>query len=210
MKALIIKDIYQLQKTVKIILALMIFYAILFLLTGATDALPLTLVILGITLPISTFTFDEANKWDRYALSGPLPRKAIVRSKYLLNLLMMAAALLISLFCLFVLHFFVYVRPWLEILIMLGMEIIIGLLGISVILPLIYKLGAERGRLLLIAALMIPVLTVIIFSKFAPPPLQQFVIYYLAYFPIVLSCLAVVGYYISYRISLKIYLKKDF
>lgn len=210
MKSLILKDLYMLQKAFKMIMVLVGFYIVIFLLTGASDALPMVMAILAVTFPISTFTYDEANKWDRYALSGPLRRQDIVCAKYLLCLLLMGLALLIALLGLTVISFFTASRSLPEILLIVGLSILFGLLGQAIILPIIYKLGAERGRMLLIAVLMIPILSIILYSRFAPPGLQHIVENYLGYLPIVLSFLAVAGYVISYKISLRIYMGKDF
>ena len=210
MKALLLKDFFLLQRMMRIVLILAVLYVVLFLLTGATDALPFVLVIFAVSFPVSTFSYDEADKWDRYTLSGPLHRRDIVRAKYVFALLLMAAALALSLLSMGAFSFFMPVRPLGEILIMLGLEICIGLLGISILLPFIYKLGAEKGRQLMVAVLMIPVFAIVLYSKFASAGLKQFTESHLMYFPFVLATMAVAGDYLSYRISLKIYLKKDF
>jgi hypothetical protein len=210
MKALILKDLFMLKKTLKIVLVLIVFYIILFLLTGAVEALPMVLTILSVALPIGTFTYDEANKWDRYALSGPLHRQDIVRAKYLLVLLLASTALLLSLLGLSALRIFISVRPWTEILLILGLEVFLGLMAQAIILPFIYKLGVERGRMLLIAVLLIPIILLVLYSRFASPDLKQYVESYLRYIPALLCCLVVGGFYLSYRISLRIYMRKDF
>ena len=210
MKSLVLKDLYMLQKAFKMILVLVVFYIVIFLLTGASDALPMVMAILAVTFPISTFAYDDANKWDRYALSGPLTRQDIVRAKYLLCLLLMGLALLIGIVGLAVMSFFTASRPLPELLLIVGISTLLGLLGQAVILPIIYKLGAEKGRMFLIAIFMIPILSVILYSRFASPGLQQFVENYLGFFPIILFFLAIASYAISYKISLRIYLSKDF
>lgn len=210
MKSLILKDIYSLQKAFKMILVLVVFYIVIFLLTGASQALPMVMAILAVTFPISTFSYDEANKWDRYALSGPLTRQHIVYAKYLLCLLLMGLALLIGLLGMAVMSFFTESRPLSEILLTVGLSVLLGLLGQAIILPFIYKLGAERGRMLLVAVMMIPILSIILYTRFAPFGLRQVVESYLRYFPVVLAVLAAVGYALSYKISLRIYMGKDF
>ena len=210
MKPLILKDLYMLQKAFKMILVLIVFYVVIFLLTGAGDALAMVLAILAVTFPISTFTYDEANKWDRYALSGPLERKDIVCAKYLLCLLLMGFALIFGLLGMTVMGFFLTSRTLPEILLIESISVLLGLLGQAIILPFIYKLGAERGRMLLIAVLMIPILCVILYSRFAPAALQLFVASYLRYLPLALVFMAAAGYVVSYRISLRIYMGKDF
>jgi hypothetical protein len=210
MKALIIKDLLMLRKSLKIVAVMMVFYIILFMLTGSAEALPLVLTILAVTFSISTFNFDEANKWDRYALSGPLLRQDIVRAKYALTLLLTAAALLLSLLCMALLSLAIPLRSWAEILLIMSIEILIGLLDLAAVLPFIYKLGAEKGRLLLIPVLMIPFLAIVLIGKFAPPQLMLLLESYLRYLPALLGLVAAAGYYLSYRISLRIYLGKDF
>ncbi|MCL1976353.1 MAG: ABC-2 transporter permease [Firmicutes bacterium] len=212
MKSLVIKDIFMLQKAFKMILVLVAFYIVIFLLTGASAALPMVMAILAVTFPISTFSYDEANKWDRYALSGPLVREDIVRAKYLLCLLLMAVALIIGFIGLTIMNFFSATvdLSLTEILLIVSISILLGLCGQAIILPIIYKLGAEKGRMFLIAVMMIPILTIILFNRFADPELKQFFSNNLHFFPFILIILVIAGYALSYKISLRIYMGKEF
>lgn len=210
MKALFLKDLYMLQSMMKQMLVMVVFYIVVLVTTGATDALSFVLILFAVTFTFSTLSLDEALKWDRYALSGPPTRRDVVCAKYALALALLAAALLISLLSYALLGLAMPSRPLAEMLLMMGAELCLGLLALAVILPAIYKYGAEKGRMLLVAVLMIPILAAVLYSKYAPPGLRQLVQAYTHFLPVALALVTVGGVYLSYRISLRIYTNKDF
>ena len=48
--------------------------------------------VIVMVLPISSFSYDEAAKWDRYAAVLPVGRTAVVKARYLFLLLVLLAA----------------------------------------------------------------------------------------------------------------------
>lgn len=211
MKALILKDFFLLQKQLKIVLVVMLFYAVLFVPQGMMDMMPFMAVMFGVMYVMTTMSFDETQKWDRYALCGPLSRLDMVRARYLTAMLLVVTAFVFGLLCYVLLPLFITApRPLLQSLATLSAVSLVGLLWLSVIIPLMYKFGAEKGRLLIMGAVLLPVGAVVLFSKYAPPALTQFLLQHINYFLAALLLLVVVALFISYKISLRIYNNKEF
>ena len=165
MTGLIWKDFMVSKRTVKAYLGIMIFYAALtvmgmFSVTFVTAFVSVMLIM----LPISAFAYDEQAKWDRYAMSLPLGRIKVVGARYLfvlaLTLLTMAAGLAGT-----ALLYLAHQADFLEMFVILMVSTAIGLLIPTILLPLSYKLGAERARPYLYAIIFIPVIAVVLLAK---------------------------------------------
>lgn len=214
MKGLVLKDLIFLRSNMKTLFITIVAIFIMSLsMTGMNLAFMIPFVV--IMLCLSTFSYDEFNKWDGYALTLPVSKKTIVKSKYLFTLLVVAIAVLIGflLGCLigmfqdqFSLYSFFYE--------MMGTTT--GLLFfITIIYPLMYKFGSQKGRTMIF--IVVAVIFFIIFgmkqllSFFAPGLdmsfLNEFFNTYGLYCVLVL---AIIFTYVSYIISLKIYNKKEF
>ena len=141
MIGLVWKDILVMRKTLRAYALFLAFYFILGVM-GAFDISMVTamLQVILLMLPISAFSYDELAKWNRYAMTFPLGRRAVVGARYLFCLLTAlfasACGLLICVFT------SLMGRSQLEenlaaVLVSLG----VGLIIVDIMLPLCYKLG---------------------------------------------------------------------
>lgn len=97
MLGLIIKDILNLSSNKRIFVTLLIMFTFVgFMSNGLPNYLSIYLPILCLMLAISTFSYDEYSKWDRYVLALPLSRKDIVRSRYMFSLVLLVLSFLFN------------------------------------------------------------------------------------------------------------------
>jgi hypothetical protein len=158
-------------------------------------------------LPVSSFAYDEAARWDKYAAAFPAGRRGVVAAKYLLVLC--SGALGLALTAVLSLPLQILRRGDLgEMLLTGAICVSVGLLMNSILLPMLFKLGAERGRVLMMAVYGVIFLAIVAGAKFlgedwrlAPPPLLP-----IAAGLVVCTALAVTA---SYRLSLNIFEKKE-
>lgn len=152
MLGLIIKDILNLSSNKRIFVTLLIMFTFVgFMSNGLPNYLSIYLPILCLMLAFSTFSYDEYSKWDRYVLALPLSRKDIVRSRYMFSLVLLVLSFLFNiLFNLLII--IVFNQPLLLNSILIQPLITIMIVGviIAIVFPLIYKFGAEKGRLVMI------------------------------------------------------------
>ena len=105
-------------------------------------------------ISLSTFSYDEISKSNKYILTLPTNRKEIIKAKYILAVgSTILGGILGIILTIIIANIMNYVRP--EKLIDLNYESLItttigGMFGISLIqaiqIPSIYKWGAEKGR----------------------------------------------------------------
>ena len=158
MTGLIVKDILVSRRSLKAYLGIMLFYAVLtFMGVFSASFVTAFVSVMLIMLPIGAFSYDEAAKWDRYAMALPLGRRAVVGARYLFTLLVTLISLALALLS----GVAVSVTgqgSFIEVMVTAFATLASGLLVSDLLLPLCYKLGAERARPYLYAIIFIPVI----------------------------------------------------
>ena len=159
------KDILMMRKVLKSYLLLIVIYIVLAYLDFFDYSFIITFVqVILAVMPISAFAYDEQSKWDRYAISLPLGRNRVVGARYLFVLLLTLFTVAMGLAGTALLYLVQQADP-LEMFVTLMVSTTIGLLIPTILLPLSYKLGAERARPYLYAIIFIPVIAVVLLAK---------------------------------------------
>ena len=168
---------------------------------------------LTIMIVFSTFSYDEYNKWDAYAITLPNGRKEIVKSKYVMTILLIVITSIISLI---ITIFSIIINKSeisMEQLILNTTLILFSILFIiSILYPLIYKFGIEKGRIIIfLVFIAIGLFATLFFQMIGETNINNFInninVNMLIYLMLMIIILIVFS---SYKISLSIYLKKDF
>lgn len=206
MLGLIKKDLLLMKTNAKSLLVIFIIY-LLMAINGNFDIvvmLPLFIMV----LLISTFGYDEYNNWDAYVNALPVGRKNIILSKYLTSAILLVCSSIISCIIAYVLTFFYEKSDISHSLSYIGGCLCGMLITISLMYPLIFKYGSQKGRIagfVLIAGSGF-VLGLLSKMKVFSTVVNSFETYFLIAF-IVLTILMLIG---SYIISVKIYSKREF
>lgn len=151
MTALLRKDLYVADKQMRLVVVLALVFSVIPQMEtfGATYAL-----VLAFLLPISTITYDEKCRWDRYAAMLPYRPGQIVGSKYILSLLSMVFAAAVILLGRAVQSVITgEASDWAGALELMGMLAIAVLVMMDLGIPLSYRFGAEKGRIVQMALL---------------------------------------------------------
>lgn len=168
MKGLILKDLFVLRKIAVLYLVIegVLLAASLFNPAMQMFAI-LYFLILAMMLPITALAYDERAGWEKYALTMPVTRKKLVASKYLLGLILLGTSLvLMILFIIFAYEFLAtYSVNYIETTFRLVLAAVVGCLFLSVLMPIMLKLGTEKGRIVMMLMIFIPVGAVLILSK---------------------------------------------
>lgn len=207
MIGLIKKDLFIIKNNLKIILILFI----VFFITGLQNSTDMSYmpITLSVVLFLSTFSYDEYNKWDAYAITLPNGRVNIVKSKYIATIILVLITSLIS----FILNLLTgYINNSInfeETLSMItGITFSIILIQ-SISYPIIFKFGIEKGRLLLFASIFI-IISLISLIPISINISSNIILFIEKYWIILLLIITSIILSISYLISKKIYLKKEF
>ncbi len=204
------KDIAMIKSNFKLMGLLFIVYAVMGLL-GEMD-ISFILPFLSIMIMISTFSYDNYNKWDAYSITLPNGRKNSVKAKYLATILMILIVSIITIILSFVIS---YVNTktinYEQILVTMFGTIFGTLLVLTFMYPIIYKYGVEKARI----GIFIIVFGLVVVGGFL---LQYLDLSFIAkslsfledYLIIILIGITIIMVYVSYIISQKIFSKKEF
>ena len=107
-------------------------------------------VFYGAMMPITALAYDERSKWDELAAMMPYTAKAIVGSKYALGLLLIGSISLLSAASQVVVSVVQHVPLNTETLISIPLVACGALLMMLIDLPLMFRLGVEKGRIIYI------------------------------------------------------------
>lgn len=157
MTGLVWKDILVMRKTLKTYVLFLAFYLLLAVM-GMFDLSVVTAMVnvIVMMLPIGAFSYDEAAKWDRYAMAMPLGRRAVVGARYLFVLLIALCAAAFGMLACVLMSIMGrndLTQSLATVLVSLG----VGLFIADVVMPLCYKLGPERARPYFYAVVFLPI-----------------------------------------------------
>lgn len=215
MLGLIKKDLLIVKNNLKLIGIVLTIFFILALQDkfDITITLPFIAMIylFAITLFISTFSYDEFNKWDAYAVTLPNGRKNIVKSKYITSIILVICALIVTLSLNYLISF---INDSLEFekVISLVLGLTTGIIFVeSIMLPIIFKFGIEKGRLGLFGiTIAITGIATIVSKKFDLSISINIIQFFNNYDFIIIPLVLIILLLLSYKISEKIYSKKEF
>ena len=211
MTGLILKDVLVLRKALRSYALFLFFYmgmaAVgLFSISFITAFMQVIVMI----LPMSAFAYDEQAKWDRYALTLPVGRRAVVTARYLFMLLMVLVAALFALASCLVLSL-VQQGDLMENIGTGAVALALGLLAADLILPMSYAMGPERARPYLYATLFLPLLALVGAAKMGwLDGLDQIPPSILAALFLFIPVLPLLGLPVSYLVSCRVMERKEF
>ena len=217
MKGLIIKDLCVLKNQMKTLLLVLAFFIIFSIINEDATFILFLIPFYMIMILITTFNYDEFNKWDSYCNSLPLSRKEIVKSKYILFNATSLIVLILGILASFIIPSFIENTTF-ESLFASIIGVAFGIcLVISLLIPFYYKFGSSKGRIMLflcivILALLIGAITSLdIFNnKELMNIINSLNNLSLGMFTLLLIILTVIIMSISYYISVRIYKNKEF
>lgn len=167
-------------------------------------------IFISLMLSISTFSYDEYNKWNSYAITFPSGRKNLIKAKYLSALLLASLATILSIILLLSLGIMSHNFNIKEIF----SEMLICFFSISVILsimyPIIFKFGVEKGRIAIFIGIFILATILGLLIKKIKVSIPQNLLSFLNHnYLILLPVLVLLILLASYKISIYIYYKKE-
>lgn len=205
MKGLVLKDFYNLGTTWKTMAAMAVFYLAYGFLMNSGAMVGMFVMIFSLQV-ISAFTYDKLSGFESYAMTLCVTRRRIVRSRYMTGLLLLFTAGVFAAISGFVLLAFgKFEGGILELLAVIAATMSVGLLYDAAILPLVYKFGVEKSRIMMFALFALPVILVMILNgsgiQFSESEILTGVF--------ALPAAACIAYFISYTISQRIYASSE-
>lgn len=202
MKGLLLKDFYLLRKYCRAFIFMVIVFWAASLFAEDNAFLSTYPVLLASVMPVTLISYDEREKWNLYSAALPYSRGQIVSAKYLTGLLSVLVVMVMTVGGQTARMVYQGVASPKSVLAMMAPFIVISLIGPSVLLPIIYKFGTEKGRIAYYI-----LIGVICGSAVFIPAITDFM--NLLRFPLVIAAATIVIYAGSWLLSIAIYRKKE-
>ncbi|MEK4699564.1 ABC-2 transporter permease [Solibacillus sp. FSL R7-0668] len=208
MMSLVLKDLLNLQSYLKTIIVFVVFYSMLSFTMDEVSFVAGMLIVLFAMIPIASFTYDKQAKWDVFGQTLPVTRKQMVQSKYVIALIFIVIGLVLS-FIITAIATFIKESSVevVELIAANSMVASVGIILLAIMLPLIYKFGVEKSRIMLLAISSIPIIALLLLSKLGftvPSNIDWQTV------ASIIPVVALLLFGISFFISNKIYARKDF
>lgn len=150
MKGLLLKDWYQVRTSMKAMYLTVAFVLVIWVFsTSSAYVFPVSYaaVFLGI-LPVNLLAYDQSVGWVEYGQTLPVSKKTLVAEKYLIGLFCAAAAVVIGGLFVTVIPLRTGTAPDKDVLSLLAGSVCAILLVNGISLPLLYRFGAEKARMI--------------------------------------------------------------
>lgn len=203
------KDLLLVKANIKTLFILFVF----FVLMSFQESFNLSFILpfMSIMLFVSTFSYDDYNNWNTYLCSIPNGRINFVKGKYITSFILFIITILFGLLLSILVGYTKNNLNIMSILASLGGIAIGIILLISIMYPLIFKYGSEKGRIILfVIFFLIFGAGSLLLYKFGISEFIEVLQYIDTHALIILPIFVVVITLVSYFISKRIYLKKEF
>ena len=206
MIGMIKKDILMVKNNAKSMLVtimLYVFYTLMF-----DMDMSFLLPFMALMISISTFWYDDYNGWHAFVSTLPFGRVNVVKSKYVTTLVLIIITTIIGILLHFLINNQVVISEYFSSL--MG-EIVAMIFMMSVLFPIIFKYGAEKGRLAMMIIGISIVGIVLLVTKFIQIDIPiSFIKFFNSYYAVIFIVISIIMIILSYHISKKIYLNREF
>ena len=209
MLGLIKKDLLMIKGNAKFFILYLIVFA--FISEGSNEILYFVPVFLITMIFMSTFSYDDYNKWNAYACTLPCGKRNVVKAKYLASIALTIIAIIATYILGISLGLFNNNLDFIKLNLMINGVLFAMIFFQSLMYPLLFKFGAEKSRIVLFVGffLMGTLLGIILKGITIEIP-ENIIILFAKYWYLILPLIMILVLFISYNISKRIYLKKEF
>lgn len=214
MKSLIIKDLYNIGHNAKSMLLILLVFAIGLIMASGVESYIISSGVLCSMMIVTTFTFDDHCKWSKYALVMPICKKDIVKAKFIVLIIFCIAGICVG--TVFgvaggvAMHKMALSMEGIVTMLFIGfVGLIVSVIFGSMSIPLVFKYGAEKGRMLLLISFAVPLgicfMVYEILMMLGVKITDQLIFTILCASPLI----AAIWIYTMYRISCRIFYKQE-
>lgn len=206
MKGLLLKDFYMTTKYCRMFLCMLAFFILVSCFTGESSMFIFFPTLIAGMIPMTLISYDEKEKWDVYSQAFPCSKAQVVTAKYLTGLFLVAVVFALSAGA----QALRMIRDetfTIESYIMLLARIFaVGVFAPSLLLPFIFRFGAEKGRIayyVIIGALCVVSVFLANTGLQTPPQISAFTVSLII---LVIACLCFV---VSWLFSIRFYKNRE-
>lgn len=166
MKGLILKDFFCLKKYMKQLVMILICLGVWGIMMKSSTYILFMISMFASMTVLTTMAYDEKSQVNKYLLAGPTSRWEIVIGKFASWLVTVTAAVAIELLLGFLMTNY-YSTPGNDLLISILETNSVYIILFSILIPICYKIGVERARIMMFVIFLIPTAIIIFFANYS-------------------------------------------
>lgn len=151
MKGLILNDLFSIRRLLKTIAIVYLIFMVAWGVAGQPQTAAMMLGIMSVSYMVNVFSYDEFYHWQKYQKVIPLSARQVVLARYLTFGITSLATLVLGLVYLLVMQVSLF-----EIGTVLMGTAAMQIYSMAVIVPISYKLGVTKGRMLQLLVMLVP------------------------------------------------------
>lgn len=210
MIGLIKKDFFIIKANFKTMFIIFAIYIIMCI-QGSFD-ISFVIPLIGIMLFITTFSYDDFNNWNSYVATLPNGRKNAVKAKFISSIFLIFILTILSFGISILTNYFKNTNIDLNMIFSSAMGTLLSVvIIISLLYPIMFKFGSTNGRIILFVAVfaitaIIGLIAHYMDTSWIVNTIKKLEDYLYVAIPVILIIMLT----ISYLISSKIYINKEF
>jgi len=208
MKGLLLKDYYVVREVLYIQLILLLFIGagMSFAISSAGVPIIISIMTLGLCTTASTNT-DKNCKWDMFSRTAPLPKNAVVSSKYIQNILLVLLGMILGIAQTVIITSFTNPSSIVDIVVFVLVGVALSLLSSSVNIPASILFDGTKQVLAMLLSIIfttiIFIVTLVVAKQFIDLKENMLSL------TVILASISVVLYVASWIIAPKLLSKRD-
>lgn len=204
------KDLSIIKGNLKYLTIILVIYMVM----GVTGQMDMSYVVTFMSgvLTITVFRYDDFNHWDAYAATLPNGRKNSVRAKYLATIIiLLSLTIFTTVFSLVITLLKSESIIFETILTSLASNLLGTIIFITLMYPIIYKFGTEKAAIVFFAIFFgIIILGGLIVSNIDFASILKSLDFLKDYFVAILIAVVALFLFLSYKLSIRFEMKKEF
>ena len=148
MLGLLQKDLYQMIKYQRVLMLIVVIFAIAAAVNQDNAFFTVYPAVIAGLSTVTLQSYDEHGGFNCFSAVMPVSKKAVVGAKYIYGVSMVVLVVLLE-----AVSYLAFQNPALETARNVGFTAVSGLICVSVFLPFVFWLGAERGRTAYVVAM---------------------------------------------------------
>lgn len=211
MKGLLLKDFYMMQKYCRMYVIIVLGFIGLSCLESENLFFVFYPCIFAAMLPVTLLGYDERSRWNEYCGTLPYTRAQIVSGKYWIGSIMQLTIFVLVAVTQAVRMYVMDCVVWSSYFVILALLFIISCVSSSITMPVMFKLGVEKGRIAYTAMIAFgcggSVAAATVLKESGLSVLQEKLSFSVVL--LLLCVLALVGYLFSWWLSIRFYEKRE-
>lgn len=209
MKGLLLKDFYMAKRYCRLIGIVMLLCLVVSVIDMDNSFFMVYPIVFASIIPVTLISYDERSRWNIYSAIFPWSRSQVVSAKYLISFILIGMVWVLSILAQGIRILRDPSIRWDDSFMMLSILLVLGFLASSFILPIIFKLGVEKGRIAYYAVIVLVCAATAALSTAGVELNMNIPLFWIKWLPVLIIIAGICIFVCSWLLSVRFYEKRE-